>query len=215
MGLMTTTPPKSLRRCTKCGHEKPLSEFYKDARRSNAYRAACKKCLHQQIVAKENGDPDLKRLRGQQRNDWLRRKKQDPVYRAEANKKTSEWVKRRRRSDPDFKQRVNAAGVRYKLKYKYGLTQEQLQSMVRAQKCRCFTCDKETDLNIDHCHKSGTIRRLLCRNCNLILGLAGDNPDIIERLAAYLRDHSQAIDMRQLGDALHHEAPGHQPIPGQ
>ncbi|HEV2225066.1 MAG TPA: endonuclease domain-containing protein [Candidatus Acidoferrales bacterium] len=38
----------------------------------------------------------------------------------------------------------------------------------------------------DHCHKNGHFRGWLCRNCNWILGLANDNPEILIKLASYL-----------------------------
>ncbi len=39
----------------------------------------------------------------------------------------------------------------------------------------------------DHNHGTGEFRGWLCGSCNKALGLAGDNPLILERLAAYLR----------------------------
>ncbi len=35
-----------LKRCTKCGEEKLLSEFYRDSRYEGAYRARCKRCTN-------------------------------------------------------------------------------------------------------------------------------------------------------------------------
>jgi hypothetical protein len=39
---------------------------------------------------------------------------------------------------------------------------------------------------IDHCHTTGKIRGLLCRHCNLMLGLARDNTTILESSIVYL-----------------------------
>lgn len=39
----------------------------------------------------------------------------------------------------------------------------------------------------DHHHGTGSFRGWLCHNCNVSLGLLGDNPAIIEAAAAYLR----------------------------
>lgn len=41
----------------------------------------------------------------------------------------------------------------------------------------------------DHNHDTDEFRGWLCRGCNLALGCAGDNPRILDRLAAYLREH--------------------------
>jgi hypothetical protein len=41
---------------------------------------------------------------------------------------------------------------------------------------------------VDHCHKTGKIRGLLCDHCNLCLGHAKDDANILKRLANYLED---------------------------
>lgn len=43
-------------------------------------------------------------------------------------------------------------------------------------------------LSIDHCHKSGKIRGLLCDRCNFMLGYALDNIRILKRAISYLRE---------------------------
>lgn len=39
---------------------------------------------------------------------------------------------------------------------------------------------------IDHCHKTGAIRGVLCGGCNRGLGCAKDSPEILRKMAAYL-----------------------------
>jgi hypothetical protein len=39
---------------------------------------------------------------------------------------------------------------------------------------------------VDHCHKSGQIRGLLCNACNKGLGLFKDSPIILEKAIKYL-----------------------------
>lgn len=46
------------------------------------------------------------------------------------------------------------------------------------------------DLSVDHCHKTGKIRQLLCNSCNHMLGEAKDNEEILLAAADYLRKHS-------------------------
>jgi hypothetical protein len=50
---------------------------------------------------------------------------------------------------------------------------------------------------VDHCHTTGEVRELLCRDCNLILGLAGDDPSLLESQAAYLRKHEAPLAVKQ------------------
>lgn len=46
---------------------------------------------------------------------------------------------------------------------------------------------KETRLAIDHNHSTGKVRGLLCLNCNLILGYAEDDIDVLNRCIEYLK----------------------------
>jgi len=48
------------------------------------------------------------------------------------------------------------------------------------------TCYK-INLSIDHCHETGTVRGLLCSNCNAGLGQLGDSESILKRAIIYLR----------------------------
>ena len=78
---------------------------------------------------------------------------------------------------------------------KYGMTSIEVENMVEKQQHRCFICerkfnskDKLTKPNVDHCHKSGKIRGILCGKCNMALGLFRDNPLVLQRAAKYLCD---------------------------
>lgn len=73
----------------------------------------------------------------------------------------------------------------------YGLTWEQWVALGESQDnvcaiCRCAPIGA-TVLDVDHCHDSKRVRGLLCRGCNVILGHAKDDPELLERAAAYLR----------------------------
>lgn len=74
---------------------------------------------------------------------------------------------------------------------KYGLQQQDLHDMLEAQQGRCAICDKSIDLSasIDHCHKTGVVRGLLCGMCNRAIGQLLDCPTIIRRAASYIEKH--------------------------
>lgn len=59
----------------------------------------------------------------------------------------------------------------HKLKSLYGISIADKQKMYENQKGKCAICNKNmplvgNDCNIDHNHKTGQIRGLLCRSCN-------------------------------------------------
>lgn len=41
-------------------------------------------------------------------------------------------------------------------------------------------------VHVDHCHKTGRVRGVLCFNCNSAIGKLGDDPDVVRRAVAYL-----------------------------
>jgi len=81
------------------------------------------------------------------------------------------------------------------LKRNYGITLEEYGNMLRAQGGRCAICrsrkagGKGRWMFVDHNHKTGKVRKLLCLRCNAMLGSADDSPERLEKAAAYLRDH--------------------------
>jgi hypothetical protein len=62
----------------------------------------------------------------------------------------------------------------YNIKSKYGMTIEEYDVLLKEQNNKCYICEKENKskkrLAIDHCHKTGRIRGLLCLQCNTALG---------------------------------------------
>lgn len=75
---------------------------------------------------------------------------------------------------------------------RYGLTLDEYQMMFDAQHGECKICLQTQEgelLSVDHCHETGRVRGLLCRQCNRALGLFYDDYDMMFRAAAYLRDH--------------------------
>lgn len=42
------------------------------------------------------------------------------------------------------------------------------------------------NLNVDHCHKSGKVRGILCANCNKGLGMLNDDINTLHNLIKYL-----------------------------
>lgn len=72
-------------------------------------------------------------------------------------------------------------------------TAEDYWSMVEKQEGVCSVCEQECPkgrLAIDHDHKTGKVRGLLCRNCNLGLGYFQDNTRFLEQAVLYLKQHS-------------------------
>ena len=86
------------------------------------------------------------------------------------------------------------AQLRRDLKRKYGITLETYNEMLTEQNHSCACCGKHTDnehhrLAVDHDHTTGSVRALLCSNCNRALGFAQDDPNLLRKMADYLESH--------------------------
>jgi hypothetical protein len=80
---------------------------------------------------------------------------------------------------------------RWKAAHTYGLTATEYDALYAAAQSRCQICGVHEDdiygtLCIDHCHATGRVRGLLCRNCNSALGKFNDDPKMLRAAAEYL-----------------------------
>lgn len=72
-----------------------------------------------------------------------------------------------------------------------GIRKEQFDEMVAKQNNKCAICLIElTYKSLDHDHKTGIVRGVLCRLCNFMLGSARDSIDILLGGIQYLKNHS-------------------------
>ncbi len=76
------------------------------------------------------------------------------------------------------------------LKRKFNLSEEQAIEVVRNHKGPCEICGRQghtkRSLVVDHCHKTGKVRGLICTLCNVILGQSGESPELLRKLADFL-----------------------------
>jgi hypothetical protein len=94
-------------------------------------------------------------------------------------------------STPKGKAAVKKYNQKYNRKYNYGVTQEQFDEMFCAQEGKCAICrighdELKYQLCVDHCHATGHIRGLLCRNCNVAVGKLYDSVQMLQRAIDYL-----------------------------
>lgn len=84
---------------------------------------------------------------------------------------------------------------KYQLRNKYGITEEDYDNMFKQQEGKCGICEttdqtgKWQRFGVDHCHKTGKIRALLCNECNRGMGLLKDNAELLRKAADYLDKH--------------------------
>lgn len=189
--------------CNVCFKNKELEDFYKD---HSKVRNECKNCCkdyirlyriknleklrsrekEQYIKHRETKIEHKKRARLENpENSRLINKKCRDKYKEKYNEKRREDYKK----DPEkFKDRS--------LKSHFGIGITEYKQLLEIQNNTCAICNnpetvkrkgKLKNLAVDHCHKTGKIRGLLCARCNKAIGLLKDDINIINNCVNYLQ----------------------------
>lgn len=86
--------------------------------------------------------------------------------------------------------KIGQGGSRkYHLKRRYGITLDEFDALLAKQGSLCPICLKRPAAHVDHDHRTGKVRGILCEMCNGGLGQFRDDPETIERAIEYLERH--------------------------
>jgi len=81
----------------------------------------------------------------------------------------------------------------YYLKSAYGITLVDYERMYKRQRGVCAICGRPPKkgklLFVDHEHKTNKVRGLLCHDCNIMIGNAGDSVTILALGISYLEEY--------------------------
>ena len=178
--------------CTKCGITKPKTAFYSPTRRkkdgtlqNHGVKNPCKACQIETTLRWREANPELHKARTAVHRDKYREKRRadSKAYNAKNRERNNTQQKKRYHEKPN--------GKNYFLLKLYGITHTEYMELYRKQGGKCAICgipqlECEKALSVDHNHETGQIRGLLCNRCNLTIGNASDNPDILYNAALYL-----------------------------
>jgi hypothetical protein len=83
-----------------------------------------------------------------------------------------------------------------RLKKEYGIGIDDYNKMFNEQNGACYICKKhQSELNstlaVDHCHKTGKVRGLLCYKCNTALGLIYESIGSLINMIDYIKKHNK------------------------
>jgi Recombination endonuclease VII len=85
----------------------------------------------------------------------------------------------------------NHGGYRhYRLKHKYGIGAADVDRMIAEQGGMCPICRKRPAVHVDHDHRTGKVRAIVCEMCNGGLGQFKDSPQFIRNAIAYIEMHT-------------------------
>ena len=108
--------------------------------------------------------------------------------------RTPERLKKRKAYNRSHKLQI----VERTLRHKYSITTEEYNSKLYEQNGQCAICGSETtghrmqsNLLVDHDHKTGKIRGLLCSKCNRGLGQFDDDPELMMSAIRYIQQYAE------------------------
>lgn len=160
------------KRCSKCKKLKDRSEFYKNSRSKDGLKSYCKSCTR--------NFKSFKKVYEKTRRATKLWKLAHPEKIAQYRKSAKNSVKPATIIKAHF----------HRISKTYGITKEQYDQMLREQKGVCIICGNTNKskirLAVDHDHKTGKVRGLLCSRCNVALGLVGDDIIVLQEMISYL-----------------------------
>ena len=102
----------------------------------------------------------------------------------------------------EYQKRYPEKYKNYILQRTFGITIGEYKALLELQSNACAICKKanRTDshnglrkkqLGVDHDHKTGSVRGLLCNDCNRAIGLLRDSAELLRKAANYLDFHTE------------------------
>jgi hypothetical protein len=172
--------------CTKCGKRKAISQFYKHTTTKDKLRPDCKECSDK--FGKIHRDKNKEHYHKLEQIRYSKNKKR--IYQLK-----KELLKKHPIKHKIYQKEAS-------LKYKFNITLADYNKLLKNQNNTCAICNKKEtrkdyrtnitrSLSIDHNHKTGKIRGLLCSKCNNAIGLFNDNVTILNKAINYLKKGEQ------------------------
>lgn len=216
-------PPPESKACTGCKVVKPLTDFHRRSTAKDGRQSRCQECNKAEQRDRYRNQPPGRVRRtvrpyaemwaegGRRCTGCLEWKTWENFHRKKSghkgyNPRCILCVSRARASS----RRVNLDGARRgerarrgrtgaNYKTRYGIDREEYERMAREQAGACMTCGQdEKRLVVDHNHRTGKVRDLLCDRCNRGVGVV-EEPGELLRLMAYLVRHGDLpAELREL-----------------
>ncbi len=203
---MNNADDEPQKQCPDCTETKPVSEFWRNRATADGLYAYCKPCGRQRNLAaavkrRAAKGVDSPRARSRPIEDLPPGMKR--CLDCKEVLPLDDFVRNRRCGDgrtpycrrcqyarvAESRQRLHGGSRHYHLSRRYGLGAKDVLARLNRQEWRCPICSvalTEKTAHVDHDHKTGQVRAVLCFNCNGGLGQFKDNPAVLRNAAAYV-----------------------------
>lgn len=157
-----------MKKCVRCKDKKEAGAFARSPRHRDGLFPWCKKCHSAYQRARRKSNPRTKVLEAERR--------------------------KRRQENTEIRERYLSYMTLYSLKRRYGIDAATVKRLIDLQKGVCAICLKAPErgrrrgLHVDHDHRTGIVRGLLCDSCNVALGRLRDSSELLSSAIRYLAD---------------------------
>lgn len=169
--------------CRHCKAEKPLMSFHKHKQMPDGHINVCRDCRSTYVYGWRTENREIVKT------------KKSAYY-----QKNKEQINEKKKQD----RKTNKSKYKeHNLMYFFGMTLAEYDMLFEQQNGICAICKnpetschqsgKIKDLAVDHDHKSGKIRGLLCSSCNMGLGKFKENAEYLRGAIAYIALHGENL----------------------
>lgn len=173
---------QKVKHCIICLLDNSLSNFSKDKSRKDGLNPRCKTCIRSAKL--EFWQKNKDRVNAKRRSEYWR----DPIA-SRAKKNNARNAEKDNARQKRYRKEKPLKFKRYALKRDFGIELEEYEKMLQHQNGACKICkysNGNKKLAVDHDHKTGKIRGLLCQSCNLGLGHFKDDQELLQLASLYL-----------------------------
>jgi hypothetical protein len=183
--------------CPQCRRSLSRSEFHSNRRRSDGLAYYCKRC------AAERSEQSRRRrgIKAQRRSTesiqpgskWcpdcgeVKALSEFARTKASASGYHSYCLPCHAARGNETRMRLYGGSREYHLRRRYGVGQAEFDEMLAEQGGVCAICGAADPQHVDHDHRTGWVRGILCFNCNGGLGQFRDNPEFLAGAITYLK----------------------------
>lgn len=167
--------------CSKCGVEKPLSDFYKQANGKYGRHSWCKECYREH----QNNSSISYPPKTEGAKVCTRCGVEYPIAFFNKSKRSKDG------RSSYCKDCTHVITIKSQLQRRYNITLEEYNAMLKSQDYKCAICEKplvrtQSKSCVDHNHQTGEVRGILCFQCNTAAGLVNEDILTLRRMIDYL-----------------------------
>lgn len=182
------------KRCSRCLQTKSAAEFSPDKAAPSGLTSRCRACRREEALEWRRQNPEKSRehaRRTREKHGHRYRQQNSARYAALSEAERSARARRTREAH---------------LARKFGLTLDEFNALRAAQANCCAICSMpfteavrgDGAVAVDHDHRTGRVRGLLCFKCNAGIGYLRDSAVLLRMAASYL-DMSQRPLLKPAG----------------